>query len=67
MPLIDAARLLCLNQKGIIITLLRFEKLAALEPQNATIYKACSDAFSVLQNSELKKFFKVTPVEGIWT
>lgn len=50
MPLIDAARLLSLNQKitGVNNTLARFKELAALEPQNATIYEACSDAFSVL-------------------
>jgi CBS domain-containing protein len=36
MPLIDAARLLCLNQKitGTNNTLVRFKELAALEPQN---------------------------------
>ena len=50
MPLIDAARLLCLNQKstGANNTLVRFKELAALEPQNATTYEACSEAFSVL-------------------
>jgi CBS domain-containing protein len=50
MPLIDAARLLSLNQKitGVNNTFSRFKELAALEPQNATIYEACSEAFSVL-------------------
>ena len=50
MPLIDAARLLSLNQKitGANNTLVRFKELAALEPQNATTYEACSEAFSVL-------------------
>jgi CBS domain-containing protein len=50
MPLIDAARLLSLNQKitGVNNTLSRFKELAALEPQNATTYEACSEAFSVL-------------------
>jgi CBS domain-containing protein len=50
MPLIDAARLLCLNQKlPVLIIPGRFKELAALEPQNAAIYEACSEAFSVLQ------------------
>jgi CBS domain-containing protein len=59
MPLIDAARLLCLHQKiiGVNNTFLRFEKLAALEPQNATIYKACFDAFSVLQKFRTEEGF----------
>ncbi|MFB0910327.1 MAG: DUF294 nucleotidyltransferase-like domain-containing protein [Flavobacterium sp.] len=59
MPLIDAARLLCLHQKiiGVNNTFLRFEKLAALEPQNATIYKACSDAFSILQKFRTEEGF----------
>ncbi|MGO4867760.1 DUF294 nucleotidyltransferase-like domain-containing protein [Flavobacterium sp. W21_SRS_FM7] len=51
MPLIDAARLLCLDQKIVEVnnTLLRFKELANVEPQNASIYEACSEAFSVLQ------------------
>jgi CBS domain-containing protein len=50
MPLIDAARLLSLNQKitGVNNTLARFKELADLEPQNAATYEACSEAFSVL-------------------
>lgn len=50
MPLIDAARVLSLGQKNIVInsTFLRFKELAALEPQNAIIYEACSEAFSIL-------------------
>lgn len=50
MPLIDAARLLALDQKitGVNNTLARFRELAALEPQNAATYEACSEAFSVL-------------------
>lgn len=50
MPLIDAARLLSLNQKitGVNNTLARFKELAALEPQNAVTYEACSEAFSIL-------------------
>jgi CBS domain-containing protein len=50
MPLIDAARLLSLNQKitGMNNTLARFKELAVLEPQNAATYEACSEAFSVL-------------------
>ena len=50
MPLIDVARVLCLHQKvsGLNNTILRFEKLVALEPQNEAIYQACIDAFSLL-------------------
>ncbi|MGO4817821.1 DUF294 nucleotidyltransferase-like domain-containing protein [Flavobacterium sp. W22_SRS_FP1] len=50
MPLIDAARLLSLNQKitGVNNTLARFKELAALESQNAATYEACSEAFSIL-------------------
>jgi CBS domain-containing protein len=50
MPLIDAARLLSLNQKitGVNNTLARFKELAVLEPQNAATFEACSEAFSVL-------------------
>jgi CBS domain-containing protein len=50
MPLIDAARLLSLNQKITVVnnTLARFKELAVLEPQNAATYEACSEAFSVL-------------------
>jgi hypothetical protein len=61
--------LLCLHQKiiGVNNTFLRFEKLAALEPQNATIYKACFDASLFCKNSELRRVLQVTPVEGIWT
>ncbi|WP_016988206.1 DUF294 nucleotidyltransferase-like domain-containing protein [Flavobacterium sp. ACAM 123] len=59
MPLIDAARLLCLNQKiiGLNNTFLRFKELAALEPQNAAIYEACSEAFSVLQKFRTEEGF----------
>jgi CBS domain-containing protein len=59
MPLIDAARLLCLNQKiiGVNNTFLRFKELAVLEPQNAAIYEACSDAFSVLQKFRTEEGF----------
>jgi CBS domain-containing protein len=32
-------------------------KIAALEPQNATIYKACFDAFSVLQKFRTEEGF----------
>ena len=53
MPLIDAARLLCLQLgvKGINNTYLRFKKLALLEPQNEDVFEACAEAFG-----ELSKF-----------
>lgn len=47
MPLIDAARILTLH-KGINTntnTSFRYTKLAELEPQNASVYEACNDAF----------------------
>ncbi len=50
MPLVDAARLLIFS-KGIIgptNTIMRFEKLAELEPQNKDIYHGCIDAFKTL-------------------
>ena len=50
MPLVDAARLLVLskNIKAHNNTILRFEKLAELEPQNKDIYLACRDSFKKL-------------------
>ena len=50
MPLVDAARLLVLskNSKDHNNTILRFQKLADLEPQNKDLYNACIDAFKIL-------------------
>ncbi len=50
MPLVDAARVLILsaNIKACNNTLERYEKLAALEPQNKDIYLASQDAFKSL-------------------
>ncbi len=50
MPLVDAARLLVLskNIKDYNNTILRFQKLADLEPQNKDLYNACIDAFKIL-------------------
>lgn len=47
MPLVDAARLLILshNIKANNNTILRYEKLVELEPQNKDIFLACRDAF----------------------
>jgi CBS domain-containing protein len=47
MPLIDAARILTLHKgiKNNTNTSFRYTKLAELEPQNASIYEACNDAF----------------------
>ncbi len=50
MPLVDAARLLILS-KNINIpknTIVRYDKLSELEPQNKEIYIACSKAFKNL-------------------
>ena len=49
-PLVDAARLLSLNQniREITNTYHRFKKLADLEPQNAELYDDCADAFNTL-------------------
>uniref|UniRef100_UPI004049CD13 DUF294 nucleotidyltransferase-like domain-containing protein n=1 Tax=Flavobacterium sp. TaxID=239 RepID=UPI004049CD13 len=50
LPLVDAARLLCLDLgiKGINNTFLRYKKLVELEPQNADVYEACAEAFNTL-------------------
>ncbi len=50
MPLVDSARLLILskNLTNYNNTILRFEKLAKLEPQNKELYLSCIDAFKVL-------------------
>ncbi len=50
MPLVDAARLLILshNIKSFNNTILRFEKLAHIEPQNKDLYLLCIDAFKTL-------------------
>ncbi len=50
MPLVDAARLLILshNIKDYNNTVLRFEKLAEVEPQNKDLYTSCINAFKIL-------------------
>ncbi len=50
MPLVDAARLLILSHeiKDINNTILRYEKLAVLEPQNKDLYESCINAFRIL-------------------
>jgi len=50
MPLVDAARLLILskNVKDYNNTILRFEKLSEIEPQNKDLYASCINAFKVL-------------------
>lgn len=50
MPLTDAARLLSLANKihGLRGTILRYKKLAEIEPQNAAIYNSCASAFKTL-------------------
>ena len=49
-PLIDAARILCLqhNIKDIKNTVLRYHKIAELEPHNAELLKNCADSFKIL-------------------
>ncbi|PKV51711.1 CBS domain-containing protein [Aquimarina sp. MAR_2010_214] len=50
MPIIDAARLLTLshNIKNCNNTILRYEKLAEIEPQNKNLYESCIHAFKIL-------------------
>ncbi|WP_298541824.1 DUF294 nucleotidyltransferase-like domain-containing protein [uncultured Aquimarina sp.] len=50
MVLIDGARILTLyhNLKGVNNTLLRYEKLAELEPNNKELFESCAKAFRVL-------------------
>lgn len=59
-PLIDAARLLIIsyNIKGINNTLLRFQQLAILEPQNADLFQECADAFIMLSKFRTIEGFK---------
>ena len=47
MPLVDAARLLTLAKgiKKVNNTVLRFEKLAEMEPQNKDLYDSCINSF----------------------
>ncbi|MBL4745931.1 MAG: hypothetical protein JKY08_06160 [Flavobacteriaceae bacterium] len=50
MPLIDAARLLCLSYQiqDSINTLHRFEQIALVAPENESLFKACGTAFKIL-------------------
>ncbi|WP_062054715.1 DUF294 nucleotidyltransferase-like domain-containing protein [Aquimarina longa] len=50
MVLIDAARILILyyNISGVNNTLLRYDKLAEIEPRNAALFESCSKAFRIL-------------------
>jgi len=50
MPLVDAARLLTLAKgiKKVNNTVLRFEKLAEMEPQNKDLYDSCINSFKIL-------------------
>ena len=57
MPLIDAARLLTLNNKikGVNNTYERYEKLAEIEPNNKELYESCSYAFKALSKFKTKQ------------
>ncbi|WP_166961215.1 DUF294 nucleotidyltransferase-like domain-containing protein [Yeosuana marina] len=57
MPLIDAARLLILNNKikGINNTSERYEKLAEIDPNNKELYESCSYAFKALLKFKTKQ------------
>ncbi len=50
MPLVDAARLLTLatELEKVNNTVLRFKKLAGLEPQNKDLYESCINSFKIL-------------------
>lgn len=50
MPLVDAARLLTLatGLEKVNNTVLRFKKLAELEPQNKDLYESCINSFKIL-------------------
>ncbi len=50
MVLIDAARILVLfhNVKGVNNTLLRYDRLAEIEPNNKELFESCAKAFRVL-------------------
>ncbi|MDO6759235.1 DUF294 nucleotidyltransferase-like domain-containing protein [Tamlana sp. 2_MG-2023] len=57
MPLVDAARLLTLqnNIKGINNTADRFEQLALLDPNSKALYHSCSYAFKALSKFKTKQ------------
>ncbi len=57
MPLVDAARLLVLNNRieGINNTSERFEKMAELEPHNKELFQSCSYAFKALTKFKTKQ------------
>jgi CBS domain-containing protein len=57
MPLVDAARLLILshNIKAVNNTLLRYEKLMELEPQNKDTYSFCIEAYKDLLTFRTKQ------------
>ena len=59
MPLIDAGRLLILSKhvKRVNNTAERFEKLAALEPENKELFDSCSYAFKALLKFKTKQGF----------
>lgn len=50
MPLVDAARILILSKNitDCNSTVLRYEKMAELEPQNKELYLSCANAFKIL-------------------
>ncbi len=50
MPIVDAARVLILSHaiKNQNNTILRYQKLAELEPQNKDLYESCANAFKIL-------------------
>ena len=60
MPLVDAARLLILdhNIKDVNNTILRYEKLIELEPQNKDLYLFCIRAYKILLTFRTKVGFK---------
>lgn len=57
MPLIDAARLLVLSNqiKDVNNTYDRFEKMAAIDPNNKELYESCSYAFKALLKFKTKQ------------
>lgn len=60
LPLVDAARVLILEQKvgRINNTLERYEKLAELDPKNAELYLDARDSFDVLMKLRAKNGIK---------
>jgi CBS domain-containing protein len=58
MPLIDAARLLCLNQKITGTNNTFWFRIGSFKSRKTLRFRTCSEAFSVLQKFRTEEFRK---------